>query len=150
MVLYAPKHESLVCLWPPVTDFPLWEKEQEPKIKNNYTEETLYDPILRKRLSFDISFWEGISATNSRRITDSPPFVELSAKQAPSDNTESIQGRRQFQAIRAPNAGNAGHAGPESGIYSVPWKHEMLTSMLANEQAKSKATCLLSGEPLDL
>lgn len=144
MVLYAPKHESLVCLWPPVTDFPLWEKEQERKIKNNYTEETLYGPILRKRLSFDISFWEGISATNSRQITDSPPFVELSAKQAPSDNTESIQGRRQFQAIRAPNAG------PESGIYSTPWKHEMLTSMLANEQAKSKATRLLSGEPLDL
>lgn len=144
MVLYVPRHESLVCLWPPVTDFPLWEKEQEPKIKNNYTEETLYDPILRKRLSFDISFWEGMSATNSRQITDSPPFVELSAKQAPIDNTESIQGRRQFQAIRAWNVG------PKSGIYGMPWKHEMLTSPLANERAESKATRSLPGEPLDL
>lgn len=45
---------------------------------------------------------------------DSPPFVELSAKQASIDNTESIQGRRQFQAIRAWNAG------PESGIYGMP------------------------------
>lgn len=91
MVLYAPKHESLVCLWPPVTDFPLWEKEQEPKIKNHYTEEILYDPILRKRLSFDMSFWEGISVTNPRQITGSTSFVELPAKQAHIDNTESIQ-----------------------------------------------------------
>lgn len=124
--------------------FPLWEKEQEPKIKNNYTEETQYDPILRKRLSLDKSFWEGISATNSRQIPDSPPFVELSAKQAPPDNTESIQGRRQFQAIRAWNAR------PESGIYCMPWEHEILTSTLKNEQGKSKGTCLISGEPLDL
>lgn len=134
MALYAPKHESLVCLGPPVKDFPLWGKEQEPKIKNNNTEETLYDPVLRKRLSFDISFWEGISATNSRQITDSPPFVELSAKQAPIDNTESIQGRRQFWAITAWNAG------PESSIYCMPWKHEMLTSTLTKEQANSIAT----------
>lgn len=45
---------------------------------------------------------------------DSPPFVELSSKQVLIDNTESIQGRRQFQAIRALIAAL------ESGIYGKP------------------------------